>query len=41
MPYNIDTLDAAIALVSGQSASDKQFEQEIQAQGENLMKRVR
>jgi len=40
-PYNIDTLDAAIALASGQSEADKAFEQEIKSEGEKLMSRVR
>lgn len=39
--YNIDTLDAAIALASGESESAKQFQEDIKLQWENIMTRVR
>lgn len=39
--YNEDTLDAAIALVSGESEESKLFASEIKAEGESIMNRVR
>jgi len=40
-PYNIDMLDAAIALASGESESAKEFQEDIKLQWENLMNTVR
>ncbi len=39
--YNEDTLDAAIALVSGESEESKLFASDIKAEGESIMNRVR
>lgn len=39
--FNIDTLDAAIALASGPSEESKAFQDEMSSQGENLVNTVR
>jgi len=39
--YNVDTLDAAIALASWQSEQSKEFQEEIARQWDDLMERVR
>lgn len=40
-PYNLQTLDAAINLASGESEESKQYREDIEQNGNNLMNTIK